>query len=120
MSSNRERSEIGEETFGRYNAWLSEGDGILFGNMDKGVFVQLADNDRISVLDVSDSRMTLFETAPLVEGEPYGRDFDGGPITVEGRNRENNRRKIIVEAPKAIGKKVVRLKHAARSLAQTA
>lgn len=108
MSVIRERSEIGEETFGRYNAWLGEGDGILFGDMNKGVFVQLVNNDQISVLDVRNNRMTPFDTAPLLPGEPYGRDFEGGPILVEGKGREEARRQLVVSAPKAIAKKVVR------------
>ena len=108
VEARRERSEISEETFGRYNAWLGEGDGILFGDMGNGVFVQLVDNDRISVLDVRNNRMTLFDTVPLLPGEPYGRDFVGGPILVEGKGREDTRRQLVVSAPKAIAKKVVR------------
>lgn len=108
MAGSTERSEIGGETFGRYNAWLGEGDGILFGDMGNGVFVQLVDNDRISVLDVRNSRMTPFDTVPLLPGEPYGRDFEGGPILVEGKGREDARRQLVVSAPKAIAKKVVR------------
>lgn len=111
MGVNAERSEIGEKKFDCYEAWLGVEDGILFGDLENGVFVQLVDNNRISVLDVKDHAMTLFEVVPLEEGEPYGKDFGGLPILLEGKSADSERRQLKVSAPGAMTKKIVRSEH---------
>lgn len=108
MSATTERPAVVEKKFGCYEAWLGWGDGILFGDKMNGVFVQLVDNDRISVLDFKDNEPTPFDRVLLLAGEPYSREFDGSPIKIEAKGLKDTSRQIMVSAPEEMMKRVVR------------
>ena len=114
MAVDTERLGVREETFGQYAASLQKNDGILFGDMKRGVFMQLVDSNRISVLDVTENNMNPFESVDLPPGELYGKDFDGKTILVEGIGANETVTEIMVSVPDSVRALVVRSRHGRR------